>query len=350
MNSCMSEANEIKTKNTSDHFIDGKFVNTDPNGRYTLSLSKIFSGFKKYYFEKSEDSKPKSPDQIPVIKHSKESIFALQDYSVLRLTHSTLLLKIGGKFWITDPVFSDDISPMILSNERFHDLPITIDDLPELEGVLISHNHYDHFDKESIKKFRDKVNKFFVPLGLADALTRLGIKADKIIELDWWQSVQHEQFKLVATPAQHFSGRGLFDGGDTLWCSWVLISPKAKIFFSGDSGYFKGFKEIGEKYGPFDMTFIEAGAYNEDWKEMHLLPNDSIQAHIDLKGKIMFPIHNSSFDMALHSWYEPLEIISSAANEKGVTITHPKMGEVVPIQEYAETNKWWRPNYKNIDK
>ncbi|MFH1727561.1 MAG: MBL fold metallo-hydrolase [Pseudomonadota bacterium] len=345
---CTVLSTDVATKTASDHVLNGKFVNPDPKSRYKIGISNIFSGLWKYITEKSEDSKPKDKNVIPVIKQSIESLLELEDYSVIRLLHSTLLFKIEGKFWLTDPVFSDNISPTnILSSKRFHVLPINIENLPEVEGVVISHNHYDHLDEDSIKSLRNKTKKFFVPLGLSDTLIQFGINKENIVELDWWESARHESIELVATPAQHFSGRGLFDGGKTLWCSWVINSPKAKIYFSGDSGYFKGFKEIGQKYGPFDMTFLEAGAYHEDWKEMHMMPVESVQSHIDLRGNIMFPIHNSSFDLAMHSWHEPFGIIFSIANRMHVDATFPKMGEAVSVFGHIKTEKWWKMKRAN---
>lgn len=164
----------------------------------------------------------------------------------------------------------------------------------------------------------------------------------QIIERDWWRSVRLDSVTMTATPAQHFSGRGLFDRDKTLWASWVIQGQQANIFFSGDSGYFAGFKEIGERYGPFDITLIETGAYNELWSEIHMLPEQSVQAHIDLQGRAMIPIHNSTFDLALHDWYEPLERASVHAEKTGVTLLTPLMGEIVSVQQPAATSAWWR--------
>ncbi len=341
MLSCVSEAKEVDVTASSDHYKDGKFFNVDPDSRYTVDFSGVVFALWRVLFEKSKEARPQNSNLIPVIKQSRESLERLPDYSVIRLVHSTLLFKLEGTFWLTDPMFSDDASPVVLSNKRFHDLPITIDELPTIEGVILSHNHYDHLDEMSIKALRSKTRRFFVPLGLGEILVRFGVEREKIVELDWWQSVDHGAFELVATPAQHFSGRGVFDGGKTLWCSWVIRAPEATLYFSGDGGYFKGYKAIGEKYGPFDMTFIEAGGYDRDWKSMHMMPIESIQAHLDLNGKIMVPIHNGSFDMALHSWVEPLDSVLSAANEKNATVAFPKMGEAISVLKYTKLDKWW---------
>jgi L-ascorbate metabolism protein UlaG (beta-lactamase superfamily) len=261
---------------------------------------------------------------------------------MLRIAHSTLLLKIDGRFILTDPVFSETITPFgIFAPKRFHELPITIEELPFIDIVVISHNHYDHLDEPSIKKLKDKVGHFYTTLGIKQKLLDLGVDTMKVCELDWWQSCVNETIRLRATPAQHFSGRSLFDRDKTLWSSWVITSSNTNIFFSGDTGYFNTFKEIGEKYGPFDITFLEAGAYNERWKEIHMMPKETVQAHLDLKGKILFPIHNSSFKLSLHAWNEPLEKVVDEANKKDIQITHPKFGEIISIEKFQNTKKWW---------
>ena len=169
----------------------------------------------------------------------------------------------------------------------------------------------------------------------------MGINKNKITELDWWESKTDNTLNIVATPAQHFSGRGLFDKNKTFWASWVIKSSKSNIYFSGDSGYMPEFKDIGLKYGPFDMTFIETGAYNKRWENIHMMPNESVQAHIDLKGKIMFPVHNGTFELSTHPWKEPFELVSKTAKEEDIKITHPIMGEIIPLLEYKQTKKWW---------
>lgn len=252
-------------------------------------------------------------------------------------------MKLGNELVLTDPVFSERASPVQWAGpKRFHQSPITIENLPRIKAVVISHDHYDHLDKASIVKLDDKVDFFVTPLKVGSHLRKWGIDGSKIIELAWWESTRVGNIKLTATPAQHFSGRGLLDRDETLWASWVIEGHGQKLFFGGDSGYFSGFKEIGEKYGPFDITMIETGAYNELWSEIHMLPEQGLQAHIDLKGKVMLPIHNSTFDLALHDWYEPLESIYRLANAGGVNLIVPKMGEKIPVGKIKQNVAWWR--------
>ena len=197
-------------------------------------------------------------------------------------------------------------------------------------------------DEAAIKLLKDKVEHFVVPKSVGKYLVKWGVAVDKITELDWWQSTNISDIEFIATPTQHFSGRGLFDRDETLWASWVIRSSNHSLFFSGDSGYFSGFKEIGEKYGPFDLTMVETGAYNELWSEIHMTPEESIQAHIDLQGKVMMPIHNGTFDLALHDWSEPLERVALAAEQYHVTLSTPVFGERYSIGDTAVNSRWWQ--------
>ncbi len=318
-----------------------KYKNSDIEYKvkFKEGLSLIFSMIK----EKSKESKPKSSKEIPVINLSKKKLLDLEDYSVVRFGHSTLLFKIENEFILTDPVFSQRASPFsFLGPKRFHESPIQIEELPNIKSVIISHDHYDHLDKQSIIKLKDKVETFYTTLEVGNHLLRFGIPRRKIVELDWWQSKKENSIEFVCTPAQHFSGRGLFDKDSTLWSSWVIKAPKGKFYFGADGGYFKGFKEIAFNHGPFDMTFLEVGAYNSKWKDIHMMPEDGIQAHEDLKGKVLFPIHNGTFDLSLHAWYEPFNRISNLARLKDVDIRFPKMGEAISLLEFNPTSRWWQ--------
>lgn len=337
MSACV--AKKLNNDYTSNHYENGKFINTEL--KYEPKLSQMPSILYDFIFNKSKDSIPKK--KIPVVKLLKKDLEELTDYSVIRFGHSTLLFKLEGKLILTDPVFSQRASPFsFMGPKRFHEAPIDIENLPFVDVVLISHDHYDHLDAESIKKLKEKVGKFYVPLGLKDILISFGVSKDKIVELDWNDKHSSDSIKFICTPAQHFSGRSLFNGNETLWASWVIQSPKAKLYFGGDGGYFEGFKEISSNYGPFDMVFLEVGAYNKKWKEIHMMPNQSIQAYFDLKAKVMFPIHNGTFDLSLHSWKDPFERIDKEAIKRNVSIVYPKMGETISILNKNNTSKWWR--------
>ncbi|RYZ80063.1 MAG: hydrolase, partial [Moraxellaceae bacterium] len=298
----------------------------------------------------TEPARDKAPlKAIPVEKVSRAQLDALSDDDLhfIKLGHSSILLKVYGEYWLLDPVFSERASPFsFLGPKRFHQAPITIDDLPDIDKVLISHNHYDHLDKSSVKKLAAKTRQFLVPLGVETDLQKWGIASEKITRFDWWQELQTDKALIAFTPAQHFSGRGIGDGNNTLWGSWVIKTAVGSLYFSGDSGYFDGFKQIGAKYGPFDAALIETGAYDNDWADIHMTPEESVQANLDLKGKVMIPVHNGTFDLAFHSWYEPLERVSVAAQQSGVVLLTPIFGQQISMtsmQRHSEVNfKWWR--------
>lgn len=340
MAGCCSQKNLDSQYESLEHYENGKFKNTQIE--YKSDFSSFLSNAWKFI---TNDSKNKIPQEnaIPVKKLSKQDILDMPNNSMIRIIHSTLLFKLDNKYILTDPVFSEKITPFpFVAPKRFHELPITIEELPFIDIIIISHNHYDHLDEPSIKKLKDKVGNFYTTLGIKKQLIDFGVDTMKICELDWWQSCTNKTIKISATPAQHFSGRGLFDRNNTLWASWVIKSKNTNIFFSADTGYFEDFKKIGKKYGPFDIAFLEAGAYNESWKEIHMMPTETIQAFKDLNANILFPIHNSSFKLSMHPWNEPLEMINNLAKEDNIKVSHPKMGEIIPLLEYKETDIWWK--------
>lgn len=321
--------------------MNNRYKNTDKE--YKVSLKEILPIMYHMIKNKSKEAKPKSKNIIPVKYLKKEDLLALEDYSVIRFGHSTLLFKIENEYILTDPVFSNRASPFtFMGPKRFHDNPISIEELPFINSVIISHDHYDHLDKKSIKLLKDKVGTFYTTLEVGRHLMKFGVHRKNIVELNWWESKKVDKIEFICTPAQHFSGRTLLDRDKTLWSSWVIKTPKASLYFGADGGYFEGFKEIAFNYGPFDMTFLEVGAYNEKWRDIHMMPEDSVKAHEDLKGKVMFPIHNGTFDLSLHAWYEPFERVSLLAKEKDIDIRFPKMGESISLLKKSNTSLWWK--------
>lgn len=316
----------------------GKFKNPT----FMKENAGMWTIMKSYFNDKSAESSPNF--DFPIETLDRDS-FDLEENetSIFRLGHSSVLIHIDGKYWLTDPVFSDRASPLSwIGPKRFHPVPVAIENLPDIEGVLISHDHYDHLDKETIKNIHTKVKHFYVPLKVGKALIDWGVPSQKVTEMTWWQELQVGKTTLAATPAHHFSGRGLMDANHTLWASWVLKGTNSSVFYSGDSGYFEGFKNIGDKYGPFDITLIETGAYNENWAGVHMMPEESMQAHIDLQGKLMVPVHNSTFDLALHAWYEPLQSINQLALKRGQQLYIPKIGERVASSAALTASQWWQ--------
>lgn len=321
-----------------DNYENGKFVNQYI--KYENSFTKLWDIVVAYVKADREAAIPSNP--IPVNKISRELLWSLESDTLFRLGHSSVLVQMSGKYILLDPVFSERASfSQWLGPKRFHQPPINIEELPEIDVVVISHDHYDHLDKASITQLKEKVAEFVVPLGLAEYLIEWGVEAHRITELNWWQHHNVGDITFTATPAQHFSGRGLTDKDTTLWASWAIKSNSTSLFYSGDTGYFPGFKEIGEKLGPFDLTLIETGAYNSLWSEIHMLPEESVKAHMDLQGNYMIPVHNATFDLALHDWYEPLVRASNSAAEHNVNLLTPEIGSPVSIKQPKSTKAWW---------
>lgn len=326
----------------SDHYVEGEgFIN--PNQKPVEPGFFRFLGIiQRFLTDEAIDTE--AFDQIPYDMISTPQLEAQEQDVAYRLGHSTVLLKLSGKYILTDPIFSDRASPMQwIGPERFHPVPIDVQALPKIFAVIISHDHYDHLDQSTIELLAERVQHFLVPLGVAEYLEDWGVPSENIHELDWWQSREFGEFKFVSTPSKHFSGRGLFSRNSTLWSSWVIQSPRQNIYFSGDSGYFDGFKTIGEKYGPFDLTILENGAYNPDWAQVHMFPAETVQAHMDLTGNAMLPVHNGTFKLAFHTWYDPLEQVTTLAEEKGILVQTPIMGEQVSVDAPKWFEKWWRP-------
>ncbi len=259
------------------------------------------------------------------------------------LGHSTIFLEVEGIRILLDPIFSKYASPVPFSIKRFQPPAITLDKISDIDVVLISHNHYDHLDKKTIKKLAKGNIQFIVPLGVGKLLKSWGVKTDRITELDWWESTELNGLTLTATPAQHFSGRWLIDNNKTLWASWSISGKTQRVFFSGDSGYGPHYKEIGDKLGPFDLTFLENGAYDDGWPYIHQTPEQTVQAHQDLRGDLLVPIHWGMFDLGLHSWYEPIERLSKAAKEQQENLLTPILGEIINIKDKLPSKQWWKP-------
>lgn len=324
----------------SPQFRDGGFRN--PVEPKTLRWYEVPATWWKFMTKKKSDS-TMPPLPLPQDPLDRRRLALADTGTVFRIGHSTLLLKLGSGYWLTDPVFSERASPVQWAGpRRFDPPPIALADLPPIKGVILSHDHYDHLDKATVLALAEKTEWFVVPLGVGDVLVRWGIPSAKIRQLDWWQDTSIDGVRLVATPAQHFSGRAPFAGNPTLWASWVVRSDGLNLFFSGDTGYFDGFKAIGEKYGPFDLTLLECGAYDPAWSGVHMLPEHTLQAHRDLRGEWLLPVHNGTFDLAMHRWDDPMERITRLAAEQGVRLTLPRIGQAVPVRQPPALEPWWR--------
>ena len=256
-------------------------------------------------------------------------------------TDSTVLLQHRGINVLTDPILSQRASPLSFAGPRRHSpAALAATELPPIDVVVISHDHYDHLDVSTIRTLGDGP-RYFVPLGLKTWLINRGINAERITELDWWEGATLDHLSFTATPARHFSGRGITDSKKTLWASWVLAGKNTNIYFSGDSGYGPHFAEIKEKFGPFDFAMMECGQYNEKWEAIHMMPEQTARAAVDVGAKVMMPIHWGAFVLALHSWTDPIERVTRKAGELKIPIATPKIGQPVILNRSRRAR--WSP-------
>ncbi len=261
------------------------------------------------------------------------------------LGHSTVLIEIDGWRVLTDPVWGPRASPSrFIGPKRFQPVPIAIRELPPLDAVIVSHDHYDHLDFTTMRQMRKATGPIVTSLGVGAHLESFGIAPERIVELDWWEShrIPGTGLTLHAAPSQHFSGRGLKDGNRTLWSSFVIESPRHRVFFSGDTGPTAEHGEIRARLGPFDLVMIEVGAFHPAWGNIHLGPQNALAAHALLGGGPMLPVHWGTFNLALHPWDEPAETLVRLAPKTGARLVMPRLGEPVEPSHERAIEPWWR--------
>ncbi len=241
---------------------------------------------------------------------------------------------------LTDPIWSDRASPVNWAGpSRYYAPTIALHDLPHVDAIVISHDHYDHLDYDTVSAMKDTL--FIVPLGIGAHLAHWGVADDHIIELDWWQSTQLGDVTITATPARHASGRFNPRSGQTLWAGYAMVGPEHRVYYSGDTGFFSGLKEIGDKLGPFDVTLIESGQYDPGWPDWHLGPEQAVEAHRHVRGVIMIPVHWGLFTLAPHPWTEPVERVVAAAKCHNVTVLTPQPGQSIEPENQPSIAPWW---------
>lgn len=282
---------------------------------------------------------------VEVVKPDPEQL-AVAPGSGLRITwfgHSSLLIELDGKRVLTDPMWSERAGPLTwVGPQRYFPVLIPLDRLGRIDAVVISHDHYDHLDHRTIKAMKAwKDTVFFVPLGVGAHLEYWGIPPERLREVDWWEETKLGDVTIASTPVRHASGRQVFDRDATLWSGWAIVGPQHRVFFSGDTGLFTALEDIGEKYGPFDVTLFEIGQYHRAWPDWHLGPEQAVLAHRKLKGRVFFPMHWGLLSLAYHSWTEPLERALAEAKARGVTIVTPKPGQSVEPDVATDFPKWW---------
>ena len=255
--------------------------------------------------------------------------------------HASVYVEIDGLRLLVDPIFSEYASPFNAGPRRFHPPPIALQDLPTIDAVLITHDHYDHLDMRTVQPLAARGTRFFVPLGIGAHLAAWGVPEAQITDLAWWQEATLRGVRIVSTPSRHYSGRGISDKTATLWTSWSVLGAKQRFYVSGDTGYSDHFAKIGERFGRFDMAFMKIGAYGpgRPWLDIHMTPEESVRGHVDLRARRMFPAHWGIFNLAFHEWNEPVRRVLAAAGANRVDLVTPLIGEWVDAESpFASTS------------
>lgn len=329
------EAGRRKRLERSPQWRDGRFRNPQPI--WLDLIQALRAGLKA-----APHAAPRQP--VPTMKVDPAPL-QVAPKSGLRITwlgHSTTLIEIDGVRVLTDPVWGGRASPVDwLGVSRWYEPPLALADLPAIDAVLISHDHYDHLDHRTIIALKERATRFIAPLGVGAHLALWGVPEHRIVELDWWESTRIGGVEITSTPARHTSGRGLLDHDLTLWSGYALAGPGHRVYFSGDTGMQSAFAEIAEKLGPFDATLIEVGEYNANWPDVHIGPEQAVAAHRLLRGRMLVPIHWGLFKLAPHTWTEPIERVLAAASTAGVTVATPRPGESVEPDAPLAPQRWW---------
>lgn len=320
----------------SPNFRNGSFQNQSPTPMMSPDAS-YFNVLLKF-IRKPKDVYPPGP--LPSVRTNLKAL-PEETLSIVWFGHSSYLIHSNGFNILVDPVFSGYASPFSFMVKAFPGSNVySADDLPDIDLLIITHNHYDHLDTSTIRQLRSKVKAVYTPLGVSADLQQCGISKDIITEMDWWDTREIRNGSITATPARHFSGRGLKRGG-SLWASFVLKLGRANIYVGGDSGYDTHFREIGKKFGPFHLAILETGQYNEDWPHIHMHPEEAVQAALDLSAVALMPVHWGKFALAYHPWNEPVMITTWAAKQVNLEVATPRIGEVVALGGPWPKDPWW---------
>ena len=334
------EGERLARARANPHYRDGKFVNPLPPASY--QAADVWNLVRGQFGDEIRIP----PAAIPVQAVAREALQALPATPRLRafwIGHASVYVEIDGARMLVDPMFSTYASPFEMGPRRFHPPPLALDDLPPIDAVLITHDHYDHLDMRTIQQLARRGAAFFVPLGIGAHLQVWGVPAAQVHDLEWWQERSVRGVRIVSTPSRHYSGRGLTDQRATLWTSWSVIGPAHRYYVSGDTGYSDHFRAIAERYGPFDLSFIKIGAYGPGapWLDIHMSAEDAVRAHRDLRARRMFPVHWGTFNLAFHAWDEPIRRAVAAARANGVDLLTPRIGEMVDADRAFAFNPWW---------
>jgi L-ascorbate metabolism protein UlaG (beta-lactamase superfamily) len=302
----------------------------------------MWRAFGEFFFGGSKHRRPESPI---VVEPRAAADYATSPASGLRVTwlgHSTTLVEIEGVRLLIDPVWAERASFVSFAGpRRFFPSPLPLAELPAVDAIVISHDHYDHLDESLVRTLAARGMRWLTPLGVGRWLSRWGVAERDVTELDWWETARVGPLTLTATPARHFSGRGIGSTDRTLWCGWAILGTERRLYYAGDTAMQHEFAEIGERLGPFDLTMIEIGAYDRLWPDVHLGPEQAVMAHRLVRGAAMLPLHWGTFDLALHGWTEPIERALAEASKDGVRVATPRPGGMVEPMAQLPAARWW---------
>ncbi|MCQ0112774.1 MBL fold metallo-hydrolase [Zhouia amylolytica] len=332
--------NNLETYSKSKNWQDSKFQNLEET---TMSVN--IQNLPKLLYKQFCEKQGRIPEEsLEIIPFDKEGFLKSSNSTkFIWYGHSAILMRIEEKSMLIDPMLGCNAAPISpFPIKRFSENTLNIiDSFPEIDVVLISHDHYDHLDYDSIVKLIPKVKQFYVALGVARHLIKWGVPETAIIEFDWWDSKKIEDTEITFTPTRHFSGRGISDRAKSLWGGWAFKTTNENIWFSGDGGYGNHFEKIGKELGPFDVAFMECGQYNENWQQIHMFPEESVQAAVDAKVNCIMAVHWAGFALAQHNWQEPVERFTKEASSINKRNIYPKLGELVDYKTHF--NKvWWK--------
>ena len=334
------EGARLERARANPQFENGAFVNVQ---RDTPSGLAGLASYMVRQFQGDEVRIPPAPIPVVAVDPVRLAAPVAPGLRAFWIGHASAYVEIDGLRLLIDPVFSDHASPFPLGPKRFHPPPIALAELPRIDAVVISHDHYDHLDMTTVRQLAARGTVFFVPLGIGAHLERWAVPAAQIREFEWWQEQTLGGVRFVCTPTRHYSGRGVSDYKATLWSSWSVVGPQHRIYYSGDTGYSKHFAEIGERLGPFDLSFVKIGAYGPgaSWVDIHMSPEHAVQAHREVRGKRMFPLHWSTFNLAFHAWDEPIRRAGAAARAQNVELLTPRIGQLVDADRPFASEPWW---------
>ena len=314
--------------------------NSFQNLSKTNAMAEDASFFKtmRDFLNKPKSVKPASA--LPSVKTDLKKLTSAGP-AIVWFGHSSYLIYINNKTILVDPVFSGNAAPISFMIRAFKGADVyKPEDFPHIDVLLLTHDHYDHLDYKTVVKLKPKISEVICSLGVGSHLEHWGFDEKKITELDWWESCSTGGLNFTAAPGRHFSGRGL-KRGQSLWSAFILKTTAHNLFLGGDSGYDTHFKTIGEKYGPFDIAILECGQYNTAWPNIHMMPEETAQAAVDLKAKVLLPVHWGKFSLALHSWTDSIQRVLKQAAQLHVKVTTPMIGEVVEIDKALPVKEWW---------